>query len=207
MKRSFVRTVVVFAVVGLANLTSAQRTAQALPITFEGLSDLDGVTNQFAGMGVVFSNATALIDGSVGGSLNEIDFPPRSGVTVVIDDGGAMMLVFTTPFTAVSGFFTYNTQLILQAFSDSAGTNLIGSVTSAFADNTGTGGNQGSSPNEILALSGIGLIRSIKITGDPGGSSFVLDDFNGAPIPEPASLLLLGSGLGGAWLARRRKRR
>ena len=57
------------------------------------------------------------------------------------------------------------------------------------------------------ALSGIGLIRSIKITGDPGGSSFVLDDFNGAPIPEPASLLLLGSGLGGAWLARRRKRR
>jgi hypothetical protein len=54
---------------------------------------------------------------------------------------------------------------------------------------------------------GLGSIGSIKIIGDPAGSSFTLDDLNGtpsAPVPEPVTLLLLGSGFGGIWLRRRR---
>jgi hypothetical protein len=184
------------------------RLAGALPIDFEGLADGAVVTNQYAGQGVLFSNATALIAGNAGGSLNEIDFPPASGVTIVFDDGGPMMLVFPTPFSFVSGLFTYTTQLTLQAFSDTAGTNLIGSVTSLYNDNTAGGfGDPGSSPNELLHFSSAAGIGSIKIIGDPAGSSFTLDNFNGAPVPEPASLLLLGSGLGGLWLHRRRRAR
>jgi len=183
------------------------RAAWALPIDFESLNDLDPVTNQFAGQGVVFTNTTVLTSGAVGGSLDEFEFPPNSGVNVVFDDGGPMMISFAVPFTSVEGYFTYKTQLTLMAFSDTAGSIPIGggSVTSLFSSNLGMSGEPGSSPNELLQLAGIGPIGSIKITGAPDGSSFTLDDFNGAPAPEPASVLLLGSGLAGLLLHRSRR--
>jgi len=183
-------------------LAAAPRPVQAVLIDFEGLNDLEVVTNQYAGVGVLFSNTTALIDGSFGGSLNELDFPPASPITVVTNEGGPIMVVFPTPFAFVSARFTYNGQLTLEAYSDAAGTNLIGSVMSAFNDNFVSSGNP---PNELLGFANIGPIGSLKILGGPDFTHTV-DDLDGAPIPEPASLILLGSGLGSAWLVRRRKR-
>src|SRR5688572_11915416 len=64
---------------------------QAAPvlIDFDALGDGDGdaVTNQFAG--VMFSNATVL---TAGLSLNELDYPPRSGSNVVYDNGAPITI-------------------------------------------------------------------------------------------------------------------
>jgi len=58
--------------------------ASSIVITFGSLTDSELLTTQFPAL--VFSNAIAL---TAGISLNEIDFPPHSAVSVVGDDGGS----------------------------------------------------------------------------------------------------------------------
>src|SRR3954469_10391595 len=86
-------------------------TVLATTINFDSLSDSEAVTNQFAG--VTFSNAIAL---TAGISLNEFDFPPRSGNNVVSDDGGAMSITFASPLSNFGGYFTYDHMLTIEAF-------------------------------------------------------------------------------------------
>jgi len=163
-----------------------------LTIDFDALADLDAVTNQFPD--ILFSNATIL---TAGISLNEFEFPPKSGSNVVFDDGGPMTLSFLTPVLGVSGFFTYLSPLTLSAF-DSGG-NLLASLSSAFANNMALSGDGGSSPNELLGFSGLGPIGSLTIAGDASGGSFVADNITFTPattaVPEPGTVMLVGSGL------------
>jgi len=176
--------------------------AQAAVIDFEDRLDGEAVTNQYAG--VTFQNALAL---TAGLSLNEFEFPPVSGVNVVFDDGGAILLNFLTPVSSVGGFFTYSTGLNFLAF-DTAGVE-IASVSSAFNTNLALSGDAGSTPNEFLQLISAGGIASASISGDPFGGSFTLDDLTFRPIAvnsvsEPASLALVALGLGALGLRRRK---
>jgi hypothetical protein len=192
-----------------AALLGSSTPAAALPIDFEAVEDVFGtgvvVDAQFAADGVTFSNALAL---TAGISLNEFDFPPRSGQTAVSDFGGALAIDFSTPFYGVEAFFTYFAPLTMQAF-DASGA-LIGQTNSLFASNLAFGGDLGATPNERLAFSSSVAIARVVITGDPFGGSFLMDDFNAirtppsTAVPEPHTLTLLALGVGAAAVRRRR---
>ncbi len=178
----------------------ASTNASALSIDFETLADGVAVTNQFTG--VSFSNAIAL---KAGFSLNELDFPPRSGSVVVSDDGGPMTLLFSSPVTQVSAFFTYVAPLTLTAWD--AFDLALGSVLSLFSTNAALSGDPGSAPNEFLELAFASGIAKLTVSGDAAGGSFVLDDLSFTPtallVPEPATAALTAIALAGL-LARRR---
>ena len=183
-------------------LAPGRAIAAPITINFDGLSDLDAVTNQFSGL--TFSNATVLTAGT---SLNEFEFPPHSGANVIFDDGGALSIAFAAPIFSFTGFFTYASPLALSLFDTH--NNLLGSVSAAHSSNGALSGEAGSAPNELLQFISNVAIGSVTITGDPAGGSFVLDDLTydtqAAPVPEPGTLVLVATGA--AIGLRRRKRR
>jgi hypothetical protein len=173
--------------------------ADTTTITFDDLSDLDSVTNQYPGL--EFTNAIAL---SSGLSLNEFEFPPHSGDNVISDDGGPISIIFSSPITSLSGYFTYLLPLTLTAFD--AGGDQVDQVFSQFGSNVAMSGDLDSLPNELLSVSFAGGIKSVSIFGDELGGSFVLDDlsYSTAPsaVPEPSTLSLLFAGAVALFLSR-----
>jgi hypothetical protein len=154
-------------------------------LDFEGLPDGTFLSSQYTGL--TFSNAEVV---TAGISLDELEFPPHSGVNVAIDFSGPISIVFASPVFSVGGYFTYRSQLSLNAYD--ASSSPVGSISSAFNMNEAISGDAGSSPNEFLQLSpGAGIAR-LTITGDPAGSSFALDDLvystSAVTIPEPSTL-------------------
>lgn len=178
-------------------------------LNFDGLSDGDSVTNQFAASGATFQNAIAL---TAGVGLNEFEFPPRSNFNVISDNGAPITIDFSSPLDSIFAYFTYAQGITMEAFD--SGSSSLGTVSSAggCASNMALSGTAGCLPNEQLSLSGIGAISRVTITGNPAGGSFVMDDLNfttsaGGPnpvIPEPATILLSAGGLAMTWLLRRR---
>ena len=194
MRRLLSTTALAVACLSLSSIASASTI-----IDFESpLAGLDVLTNQLSGLS--FSNTSVLASGSIGGTLNEFEFPPRSGTNVVSDTGGSLTITFDSPLLTVGGYFTHLTGLTFQAF-DLFNTSL-GSVSSSFANNLLTSGDSGSSPNEFLQFTSALGIKSVTITGDPGGGSFTLDDLTltdlplqSTPIPEPSTIVLVLGGL------------
>ncbi len=178
--------------------------ADTTVIDFESFADSAIITNQISGL--TFANTIVL---TAGVSLNEVSFPPRSGVNVVSDNGGPIGIVFDTPILGFSAYFTYVKPLSLLAF-DASNTQ-IASALSSFSKNTGIGGDSGSSPNELLQVSFLSGISSVSITGDTAGRSFAMDDVTlttpSSAVPEPSGLFLESIGFGlTALLLRRRLR-
>ena len=153
----------------VANITIQVLCAQTTVLNFDGLTDSTVVTNQFPGL--VFSNTVAL---TAGITLNEFEFPPHSGNTVVADNTGPITILLSTPAKTFAAFFTHKTSITMTAF-DASGS-MIATVTSAFSNNLALSGVAGSAPNEFLQVSSQAGIAQITIVGDPGGSSFTLDD-------------------------------
>jgi hypothetical protein len=156
-------------------------------ITFEGLPDGTVLTTQYPG--ITFSDAIIL---TAGISLDEFEFPPKSGNSVASDNGGPMGITFANPVTSFGGYFTYAEPLVLAAFDSTS--KQVASVASLFSNNEALSGDLGSSPNEFLLVSFASGISSVKITGDPGGASFGLDDAafttGASAIPEPSCMRL-----------------
>lgn len=170
-------------------LVGSASVASATVIDFEGLADSTAITNQY--LGVVFTNTVVL---TAGISLNEFEFPPHSGVNVAFDAGGPITLQFAPAVTDFSAYFTYTTQLNLSAIDTLSNTLTAASL---FSTNFVSSGHP---PNELISFADPAGIKSITITGDPGGSSFVMDDLSFTPLaqlttPEPSGLAGLGAVL------------
>jgi hypothetical protein len=171
----------------LALAGAAPLTAGTITLDFEGFSDSTSLTTQYPGL--TFTNTTII---TAGISLNEFEFPPRSGSNVAFDDGGPIFISFDNPILSFGGYFTYAEPLTLAAF-DSTSTQVATAV-SLFSNNEALSGDLGSSPNEFLQVSFASGISSVTITGNPGGGSFVTDDATcttASEVPEPSTLVLL----------------
>lgn len=183
-----------FAAVLLTLIFSVQARADVITIDFESLTEFDSVTTEIPGL--TFTNALVLASGS---SLNEFEFPPASGVNVIIDDGAPIRIDFASPVEGFGGYFTYLLPLTLSAFDASDA--LLGSVSSLFGINTGLSGDPGSTPNELLALS-LSNISYVLIEGETFGGSFTADDLRitraspPATVPEPGTLSLFALAVG-----------
>lgn len=180
--------------------------ASSITLDFENLTDLEAVDSQFEGLS--FQNAIALATGI---SLNELEFPPRSGSVVISDDGAPITILFSSPVPSVSGSFTYTTPLTLTAFD--AANQQVAQAISAFGNNLAClagppcSGDLASSPNELLGVTFASGIFSLTIVGDRLGGSFALDDLvlgAAETIPEPPSIYLSLIALGALFMLRRR---
>jgi hypothetical protein len=146
------------------------------------IPDSTSITTQFPGL--LFTNTTVI---SAGIGLNEFELPPHSGQNVAFDDGGPISISFSTPALSFSGYFTYYEPLTLQAFD--ASNNQVAAATSAYSINVGCDpgplclGDPASKPNEFISLSAAVGISSVRIIGDAGGTSFVMDDVS-YTVPE-----------------------
>lgn len=184
-----------------AMLMSPLASATVITEGFDAFSDTEALTNQITGM--TFTNASVL---AAGFSLNESEFPPRSDFNVVFDDGGELTIDFDSPVFEVAGYFTYLTQVTLSAYDSSL--NLVASDVSDFLTNLALSGDAGSTPNELLGVSSATGISRIVITGDPSGSSFVMDDLTVTTsqvvtVPEPGTIHLLLAAAAAAAIGRR----
>ena len=116
---------------------------------------------------------------------------------------GSITAVFGTPVTSVGldviNGYPDGANVTLTAFD--AGHAVLGSIVVGL-DAFSLPGAVGS-----VSLSGLGLIYSIEVTSDQdtGSIDFAIDTVEFEPIPEPGTLVLIGTGLA-TMLARRRRR-
>lgn len=171
-------------------------------VDFEGLADGTLVTDQYSALGVTFSgSAQVVVSGpgtilTAGISLDELEFPPHSGVNVVFDGNGPIFGNFSTPMTSVGAYFTYAETVTLTVF-DASGQALTSAVSSYTQNYTSSGTG---TPNEFISISDPAGFSSFEIAGDPSGGSFAMDDFTfsspSVAVPEstgfvPGALTLL----------------
>lgn len=158
---------------------------------FESYGDGDAVSDLYPG--VALTNATAIVASA---SLNEFEFPPRSGNTVVFDDGGGIGIAFSIPVSSVAAYVTYGARLTVSAYD--AALNLLATDLSTFVSNLALNGDLGSAPNELLSVASATDIHLVTIVADPAGGSFVMDDltleFGPGSVPEPPAGALLAIG-------------
>jgi hypothetical protein len=170
-----------------AGLTSVSQTVDGITMTitrpgttFE-IRDIDGVPASY-------------------GDRTLYPFNDTSAIPFIIN--------FSTAITGISidyGDFTPSDldTLSITAYAglDATGA-VVGSGTSAGCCDTGSGFQA-----HTFALAASGIRSIVVLAGsDPFPMSLFLDNFQTAAVPEPGTLLLLGIGLAGAALARRRMR-
>lgn len=168
----------------------------ATPASFETFETFsDGMVIDSLPGGTTVRNAIAM---AAFVSLNEAEFPPRSGVIVAADVTGPMEITFGSPIFGFSGHFTYLFPLTLTGL-NAVGTPIV-SASSRYTANLLLSGDVGSQPNEWISLtSAEGNISRVVVAGHLLGSSFTMDDVtvHPSPVPEPGSLSLISAAVVG----------
>jgi hypothetical protein len=208
-------------------LSSSPASATTIVLDFEGLGNTEQVLNFYNGgvggsgsgpgtdFDIVFGDsALSIIDGDSGGTGNFANEPTPDTILFFLT-GTAVMNVLNGFDTGFSFFYT-------AAFNPGSvtvydGPNATGNVL-AMLNLPLTGSTCGGDPTgdfncwDPVGVNFLGTALSVDFGGTVNQIGF--DNITlgseipgGAPIPEPGTLLLMGSGLGAAALARRRQHR
>jgi hypothetical protein len=167
--------------------------ADTYTINFEQYPEYTQITNQYAADGVTFTNALQL----VAPFYDSSDYPPHSGSGVITNDpNDPIMAAFYPDVTDVSGWYTDGDGVTVTAYDD------LDNVLATFNGAPVIGA------DSEFVLDNLANASSITISDVGGNPDFLtVDDLTFTQVPEPGSLLLLGTGVLGLVGTMRRKLR
>ena len=149
--------------------------AQTPVLDFESLPEGQAAGSQIPG--VTFTNATVLQSAA---SLNEAEYPPKSGIKVICDVGGPMRVVFSQPIKSFTAYVTHAQAVTLKLLAGNGG---VVTTSTASGDNRQGGAKK---PNEAIQVSSEDAFTTVELSGAPGGSSFTVDDIATVAYVAPA---------------------
>jgi len=186
-------------------------------LTFEGLGNQEDVGNFYNGgaggnLGIAFTNALGLIDADAGGSGNFGGEPSPNTAIFFLNSNASTMNVLGGFDTGFSFFYTSPFYLgSVRVYDGLDGTgNILATLDLPLTPDNGQPDPSGNySPFLPFGVNFAGLAHSVDFGGVANQIAF--DDITlgsatpGEPVPEPSTMLLLGGGLAGLAIWRKRK--